>query len=162
MPRKRPADDETHLLNVDLEVRSRKNLAPFAAAMEALGVLALTNARWDDGEYFTNFEVEVYSNGRRIETADAKTRVLADALDALPPTARRLFDTATRRTFDIGIQGERKPVAFSLALSPSTVKRVAALNAEIAVTVYAADRPAIPLEKLGKALAVAKRKSKKR
>ncbi|CAN5811150.1 hypothetical protein BH11MYX2_BH11MYX2_12270 [soil metagenome] len=142
MPRKIPAEDETHLLNVDLEIWSTEKRTPMVTAMKKRGFMVLTASRWIEDSYLASFECRSDARGRVAISADVKTRELAKAIEALPPKARKLFDNAKRRVFDIGNQGEKKTNGFQLALSSSTVKRVAALNAEIGVTVYAANRPA--------------------
>ncbi|PTX99365.1 hypothetical protein DB346_16025 [Verrucomicrobia bacterium LW23] len=75
------------------------------------------------------------------ETADALILRCCNAVERLPPDPRREWDTATRRSADIGIDsglvpsGPYRPLA--LAISPGTLARAAAIGLQVAVTVYA-------------------------
>src|SRR5215471_18348228 len=55
----------------------------------------------------------------------------------LPPIARGIWDRASRRVFDIGLQSSRAPHYETHRLTAETLRAVAAIGAEIAVTIYA-------------------------
>lgn len=58
----------------------------------------------------------------------------------LPEAARELWDRATRRVFDIGFNSRTAPYQESHQLAPGTLRAVADIGTEIAITVY--DLPA--------------------
>jgi hypothetical protein len=60
-------------------------------------------------------------------------------INELPAQARGIWDRAAKRTFDIGMQSSQEPVQASYRLSAETLGAVAAIGAEIAITVYALD-----------------------
>ena len=64
-------------------------------------------------------------------------------LDQLAPHTKRLWDGATKRDFNIGIQGGTRPRAFVFALLPQTLAAVAHLGARVVMTVYAVDPGAL-------------------
>jgi hypothetical protein len=64
----------------------------------------------------------------------------------LPPDARSAWDRASRRSFDIGLQSGREPFQETHHLAAETLKLVAAIGAEIAVTIYALE-PTSPTPK---------------
>lgn len=117
-------------LNVDLEVLSKADPAPLVKAFERKRVSVLFCG--DQGEqYFAAFEL--FTTRRTLEQLLAG---FCDLLETLPPKAATIWKTASRRTFDIGIQsGDTRPV-LALRISPTTLARIAALGATIAVTVY--------------------------
>ena len=76
---------------------------------------------------------------RQPANADAAIRAMANALGTLPAPARRLWNTATRRDFDVGIQAGTEPHDHATLLTPATIQSVAALKGQITVTIYAAE-----------------------
>ncbi len=48
-----------------------------------------------------------------------------------------MWNAATRREFNIGVQAEKRPAACDFAVEAQTVKAVAELDARIVLTVYA-------------------------
>jgi hypothetical protein len=56
----------------------------------------------------------------------------------LPRSERRLWNAATRREFNIGIQAASGPASYELPLDPATVRAAADVNATIGITVYGA------------------------
>jgi hypothetical protein len=55
----------------------------------------------------------------------------------LPPPVREIWNRASRRVFDIGMQSSRRPFQETHRLAPATLRAAADVDAEIAVTVYA-------------------------
>jgi hypothetical protein len=130
---KRP--EESSFLNVDLDVE-----APFDLALlvEALGN-RVSNLYTGPGT--AGFETHLELSGDLVApaSADAAIRGFMTLLAALPSPARKLWDDATRREFNIGIQAGTTPHAFEVALDAATVADVARLGARIGITVYAFD-----------------------
>src|SRR5262249_32154768 len=81
--------------------------------------------------------LELDSRGGEPRSAEAAIQRFLELLTVLAPASRRLWNTATQRDFNIGIQAGTGPPAFELALSPSTLKAVARLGARIVLTIYA-------------------------
>jgi hypothetical protein len=54
----------------------------------------------------------------------------------MPPPVRAVWDKASRRVLDIGIQSRRRPFSETHAITASTLAEVARVGAEIAFTVY--------------------------
>ncbi|MGE5835990.1 MAG: hypothetical protein ACM4AI_16025 [Acidobacteriota bacterium] len=71
-------------------------------------------------------------------TADQEIGELLGLIDNLPTAARRLWDRADARVFDIGMQAGFHPHSHTLKLSSGTIRRLADLHATVAVTTYAA------------------------
>ncbi len=72
-------------------------------------------------------------------TADATIRAFCALLEALPEVERRLWNDATVRDFNIGVQGGEEPRCTEFVLAARTVQAVSALNARIVFSVYAPD-----------------------
>ena len=70
-------------------------------------------------------------------SADRTINKFVAMIEALPPDARRLWRSATRREFNIGIQAESTPAAFKLPLKPATVAAITSVKGTLLVTVYA-------------------------
>jgi hypothetical protein len=88
---------------------------------------------------------------RRRQSADSAIQDLVALIEALPRAARRSWNDATSRTFDIGIEagpdhieGEGSRAFEDVCLEPGTVRAVARVNGRILVTVYPHTREAVP------------------
>lgn len=57
----------------------------------------------------------------------------------LPPSARKLWDQARTRTFDLGFQGGLQPQAVEVRLKPDTLAALISINGQIQITVYGAE-----------------------
>lgn len=133
----RPRRASTTFLNVDLDVSGREDLSPLAKALRP-AAFELYTGRARSG-YQTHLELASRGSAR-LTDADTAIRRFVKALTALPPRARRLWNRARQRDFNIGIQGGIQPYAFELPLRPETLQAVARLRARIVVTVYAREK----------------------
>jgi hypothetical protein len=130
--------DAAHLIDVDLHVESRQSLAALHAALPKAQPRDVAEPRWVHLAAYTS---------RRARTADRKVMELVALVDSLPRAARKCWNEATVRTFDIGIQagpevqrvkGHR---AFDeVTLTPETLRAVSRVKARIQVTVYPPSR----------------------
>jgi hypothetical protein len=130
----------TEYLNVDLEVTGRRDLQPL---VDALGdrVIALYVGRMK-GRQFAGLEL-----GAMTKTPDQTILRLAALVADLPSTARRLWDDAERREFNIGIQAGRNRQAFRCPVGPEALRAVSDLRARIVVTVYGSAVGNLPAKK---------------
>jgi hypothetical protein len=138
-------------LNVDLEIGARSR-APLAPLIDVL-----------HGELFELFRgrirnlyrahYEIHACGR---DASATIHELAAVIEALNAPARRAWDAATTRDFDIGVELERGVRSVELAIDPDAIRRVAALGGRIAFTAYQV--AAIPRGRLKPATSAATRR----
>jgi hypothetical protein len=118
-------------LNVDLDIVSRKNLDPLIVAMGSR-VVVLHHERVPGSR---NYFLRVERNRATKGTPESVTRELCNIIDALSPTARRVWQSA-RKEFNIGYElrvGERYS---GFSLRPETLARVAQLGANLGVTYY--------------------------
>ena len=126
-------DTATTFLNVDLELYSRSNLQPLVAS---LGQRVFTLHVGRDGQtYSAHLELS-----REPKTADLAIRSLAALIHTLPKAERKLWDTATVRTFNVGVQAAMRPHAYEVPIAYETIKIASALKARIVFTIYAAER----------------------
>ncbi len=131
-------DDETTFLNVDLDVWASYDLAPL---VEALGPhvsdMFTGSAEVDEGAFQTHLELAI--GERDPWNPDAAIQAFVRLIDGLSPAAKRLWDEANVRNFDVGIQGGLTPPAFQFSLRPDTLAAASRLGASIALTVYSVD-----------------------
>jgi hypothetical protein len=72
------------------------------------------------------------------QTADQFVQEFAQLVDKLPAAAKRCWNQASSRTFDIGIQAGLSPDRFeNVRLSADSLRRLSRLRMSILVTVYA-------------------------
>jgi len=73
-----------------------------------------------------------------ISFVELLTREFAELVDKLPAGAKRCWNQASSRTFDIGIQAGLTPDRFEdVRLGPESLRHLSRLRASILVTVYA-------------------------
>lgn len=121
---------KTEFAAVDLDVRSRRSLAPLLDAWpwaQTPGRAGNAAPRW----------LLVTPRGSP-RTADQFVKEFAQLVDTLPSAAKRCWNQASSRTFDIGIQAGLTPPRFEdVRLSRDSLRRLSRLRASILVTVYA-------------------------
>jgi hypothetical protein len=125
----------TEFLNVDLEIRSRRSLAPL---LEAWPSAQTPERRAGHAPRWLLVSGTSYK-----KSADRVVRELIARVDSLPPRARRCWSEASSRVFDIGIQAGLAPRNFEdVRLGEDVIRAMARLKASVVVTVYAPSRDA--------------------
>ena len=120
---------DTEYLNVDLDIAARGDLQPLVDAFgKRVFALHVTRLR---GRCLAALELAATTN-----TADQAIQRLAALVASLPPAARRLWNAASVRDFNIGIQAGRDPYAFSCVVSKEAVAAVTAVGGRVVITVY--------------------------
>jgi len=121
--------NETHFLNVDLDIYSRSDLQPLVSAFgEKVDVLFLGREK---RSYSAHLEL-----AKVTKDADPAIRGFCALIQALPPAERELWNQAKVREFNIGVQAGVKPPAYELTLPAETVKAASDVGARIGVTIY--------------------------
>jgi hypothetical protein len=128
--------EPAQFLNIDLDVRSRRSLAPLVTAWPwayqpmTAGGPPSPNPRWI-----------LINAPERGKTAEALAKHLLRHIEQLRGEARQSWKSAYRRVFDIGVQAGGPGRAFEdVTLTADTLKRIAAVGAAVQITVY----PAVP------------------
>lgn len=127
----------TQFLNVDLDVFAK---VPLNAMAEAFGdTVIVLHAGRRGRRYSAHLELSG-SGGESAQQADRVVRQLVRLVERLPRHARRLWNQADAREFNLGIEAATKSRVFELRLQPGTLKAVANVDGRIVVTVYAPQR----------------------
>jgi hypothetical protein len=116
---------------VDLDIKSNKNLQPLLNALNSR-VFQLHSGRMGR-QHWVRLELS-----RQPKTPDEAIRRFCRWVETLPPAAKKVWNDASHREFDIGIQAGGTPAAEWL-LDQLTLKRVAMVGGQIKVTVYCAE-----------------------
>ena len=125
-----PRVEDAQFLNIDLDVRSRRSLAPLVAAWpwsyQPLIAEGRPHPRW-----------LILHPQRPVQTAEAAAKELPKYIRSLRGDARRCWKHAHRRVFDIGIQAGGAGKAFEeVRLTTATLRYIAAVGASVQETVY--------------------------
>ena len=125
--------EEPRFLAIDVDVRSRRSLAPLARAWswsyQPRNADERPDPRW-----------LILHPRRVVVSAETTAKELLRNVSALRGEARRCWEQAHRRTFDVGVQagGPGRPFE-DIRLTAETLARIAAVGARIQVTVYPAE-----------------------
>jgi len=126
-------------LNVDLQVKSRRDLSEFTREMDRKA-FCLTYHKYR-GVFFANYEVKIIPR-----SAETIMKAFCRILENLPPPAAAAWRESSSRVFDFGFQflDENPEPAnrfrpFTLGLSPETLCRMAKLKTGIVITIYPLD-----------------------
>lgn len=122
--------EETRFLNVDLDVWSATPLDELAKSF-GRQLYPLYVGR-EGRRHGAHWEL-----ARSSDNPDRLIRRFVDAVQRLSPRAKRSWQRATAREFNIGIQAAATPHAVTFPLQPETLAAAASVNARIGVTVYA-------------------------
>lgn len=116
-------------LNVDLEIQTAADPASLAAELEGKALLLYCGPFHDD--YLINIESHHHA-------ADADNRIndLCNIVESLSPSSRDLWKNALRRELDAGFEATPTHEAFAVAISSSTLRRMASLDVSFAITIY--------------------------
>jgi hypothetical protein len=128
-----------YFVNVDLDLDSFDDLTPLATALEPRAY-ALERATGRASFELHEFDVAAGPEQIILEFVRLVTN--------LPPDVRNVWDRASSRIFDIGLQSGREPFQETHRLTAETLRAVASIGAEIAVTIYALD-PTSPAREAG-------------
>lgn len=121
--------EDIRYLNVDMLLKSREDLTPI---VDEFGedVIVLTNDKHGDFHY-AYFEIAVSHAG-----PNEDIEYFCSLIESLEGEAQRLWNNSFYRIFDIGYESGTSNNSFSSDLRESAVKRVAAVNASIRITIY--------------------------
>ncbi len=148
-------------LNVDLELESNESLDVIAREFGDK-VHVLHNGPLNDIPYL--LALEVYAGDDH--DPESIIEAFCDLIEALPAKAKTAWRKCTARRFDIGIESSsgvaKRFSALCLSVSPVTLKRVAALSAEVVITVYPAIDRALKSPAKAKSKTKPKTKAKKK
>jgi hypothetical protein len=126
--------EPTHYVNVDLDVYATVPLDGFVQALgdEAL-VLYVGGKR---RKYEAHVEL---ASSRMAMSADDTIIGLIRLIRRLPGVHRKIWNSAQRRQFNIGIDAGLEPHGFELRLQHGTLKAITDVRGVVAITVYAPD-----------------------
>ncbi len=120
----------TEFRAVDLVIRSRYSLAPLVAAWPWAQVPESMAGR-RLGWIIVRPDVEP-------RTCESAVKSLLRLIRSLPPGARRCWNAAYSKTFDVGIQAGLSPGTFEqVTLSQGILEEVAKVGGRVRITVYA-------------------------
>ena len=123
--------DTIHFMNVDLDVHSRSPLEPLATAFG--GAVDVLYVGGGDKSFEAHFEIA----GSYDKDADTLMQEFVALIRKLPPAARRLWNGAKSRDFNVGIQSARRPHCHVLRLRAETLDAVAGVRGSVVITTYA-------------------------
>ena len=122
---------EIRYLNTDLEIESKEDLRPI---IEAFGKeVFILHHGFIKGMQHASFEL---SHDHSF-VPDEVIRRYCDLIEALPPTAKMIWNQCSTRLLDIGVESGSSPNCYRFEVHQSTLDRVSATGASLAVSIYA-------------------------
>ena len=120
---------ETEFLRVDLDLTLDRGLDQLLDALGDAVIVVAGRRDW----------ARLALNSLGPLSLEQTLSALADAVETLPPPARRLWDQCRERRLDIGVQAELAPRSETFPLPLALVARLVACKADLALTIYAPD-----------------------
>ncbi len=120
-----------NFLNVDLDIESSKPLGALLREFEALGAIILHSGTNPSG-HILRIEAEMVRRTKPDQTVVAVCRLV----EQLSPKARKIWDAARSRSFDIGIDAIDEHQAARVSVPEKLVRRIGDLGGTLTVTVY--------------------------
>ena len=127
--------DESALANVDLDIYSKEDLRPL---VDAFGDQVIE--MWV-GRVRRTYEAHLETGWEPRRTPSSIILRFCKMIHILSPAARKLWNGAKKKSFDIGIYSPTRSYYYWSALTPEAVRAVAELGAQIAITVYGPMKP---------------------
>jgi hypothetical protein len=146
--------DKTKFLNVDLDIFSKSDLQPLADAMGKKVIVLHV------GRFKRTYEAHLELSGsplpqvRHPKSPEALIIEFCRLIEELPPAARKMWEAAKTRTFDIGIKAPGPSSCYWSSISPEALRAASEINAQIAVTVYGPMKRAKATSKSRKAVSL--------
>lgn len=126
-------------LNVDLDLRAPRDLAPFAAGLDGR-VFVLRCEPDRHGGYVLSVELLERPWRSPTRSADAILAGFCALLEGLPAELRAVWDGCSERNFSIGFESAcsdgRNGRVYDGRVSTETLRRVANLGGTLSVTIY--------------------------
>ena len=135
------ASQPTEFLNVDIDLNSIEDPEPL---VRGLGSRVFPDQL---GKFRRQHWVRFMLARQPLSPEDAILG-FAKLVSKLPANAKRIWNNATHKEFDIGIQSGFQPKPAEWVLEPTVIKAVARLGAQIRITVYS---PEVERRKTGRA-----------
>jgi len=117
-------------LNVDLDIFSRTNLKPIHAEVEKHVLVLYFGPINKSGKHLLSIE-----NSHFFKTPEPAINRLCSIIENFSESSRRMWQRS-RRQFHIGYELRKNEKLSYVAINPKTLKRIAALGAELKVTFY--------------------------
>jgi hypothetical protein len=124
---------ETQYMNTDLDLESGDDLGPLTDELHLQKWVVLHSARHNDGVYRAGLEHMLNSE----DGPERAIRTMLEQIAKLPPSLQPLWASASRRDFNIGLEGGSTPHATQWALSAKLIELIASAGASVTITVYA-------------------------
>ena len=118
-------------LNTDLDINSPADLTPLAAAFEKRRIDSLHVTQLDDGSWFATFETK-----KQHLEPERNIAAMLTVIESLTKPLRAVWDSCTRREFNIGYDCGDEPWEFNQGLSSELLGRLAAVGGSLRITLY--------------------------
>lgn len=122
---------ETTFLNVDVDVLSATPLEPLAAALGRK--VSLHYVGREGRHYGAHFSL--YNPG----APDRAVRTLTALIESFPKPARRCWNGARQRVFNIGVQAGVEPRSHETLIGSAAVEAISRIGGSVTFTIYATD-----------------------
>lgn len=119
-------------LNTDLVLCSDQNHTELIDFLASKGFIVLWSDLSEDGFWWSNLEID-----DTLHNPETTIMMMLSILDHLPEPQRLIWDGLLQRTLDIGYQSGTEPRSMTHDISVGTLKRIAALDTAIKITLYA-------------------------
>lgn len=122
--------NEIGYLNTDLELISASDLTPLVSVFEASNLCKLHCAQYD------NFWYAALEVGPHYDEPELTIAAMLTVIESLDDSSRTLWNSCTKREFDIGYDCGQISKPLNQRLSAQLLEQVTAIKASLSITLY--------------------------
>ena len=123
-------DEPPSYITLDIEIVSKEDLAALKNYLEEKTfILGLNKV---DDLFYLSFEPNYDEKG----SPETSANLIINVLLELPSELKKQWHNSESRTFDFGFDSGTIAPSYNLSISPSTLKKIAELEASITITIY--------------------------
>ncbi len=125
--------NEIHYVNIDLDLLASHPLEPLNQYLQSKELIQMTYFK-DNAEWKAWYEIYECK-----DSPEETMQIFWHALKNMPDDIRLIWDSCSKRAFNIAFDCGEGPWEYNQTLSKETLSRVVELNAEIIITIYPED-----------------------
>jgi len=127
-----------HYRNTDIDLEAPFDLTELTTILSGRGLMVLAAYLSEDGLWRATLEAdyELIDSKAHGQEPERTTHALLSVVESLQGDAKELWNGCSRRVFDLGFDCGKEPWPLFCEVAPESLARIAAVGAELRITMY--------------------------